>query len=51
MGYANIIASGQADHRDNEQYVNRELFQNLIQPRVYVWPITRSTMFEKAPFC
>ena len=26
-------------------------FENRIMTRVYVWSITRSTMYQKAPFC
>ena len=26
-------------------------FENRIKPRVYIRHITRSTMYEKAPFC
>ena len=38
----------------SKAYTNREIlahFEDLIEPRVYVRRITRSTMYEKAPDC
>ena len=41
------------DHRAqmNIHRETSEQFENRIKPRVYVRRITRSTMYEKGPFC